>query len=96
MTKDQTKGLARFSTSNHPLMQSPAWSMPELYDWQREILEEAALPGARVAAAFNNGAGKTSILVPLLGLSIMAAFPGATVFSTAGANPRSRASYSSI
>ena len=86
--KDQTKGLARFSTSNHPLMQAPAWSMPELYDWQREILEEAALPGARVAAAFNNAAGKTSILVPLLGLSVMAAFPGATVFSTAGAEPQ--------
>jgi hypothetical protein len=46
---------------------------------------EASLPGARVAASFCNTAGKTRILVPLLGLSVMAAFPGATVATTAGA-----------
>ena len=79
------KGQVVFSELNHPLMQAPGWGMPMLYEWQREIMNEAARPGARVAVSTNNGSGKTSILVPLLGLSIMAAFPGATVFSTAGA-----------
>jgi hypothetical protein len=66
-------------------MQASVWGMPSLYDWQAEIITEASLPGAKVAASFCNSAGKTRILVPLLGLSVMSAFPGATVVSTAGA-----------
>jgi hypothetical protein len=85
MNQVETKGHAEFSAFNHPLRQARAWGMPELYDWQKEIITEAAKPGAKVAASFNNSAGKTRILVPLLGLSVMAAFPGATVVSTAGA-----------
>jgi hypothetical protein len=82
---DITRGQAVFNAFNHPLRQASAWGMPELYDWQKEIITEAAKPGAKVAASFNNSAGKTRILVPLLGLSVMSAFPGATVVSTAGA-----------
>lgn len=37
-----------------------------------------------------NEAGKTSEIIPLLGLSLMAAFPGATVFSTAGTEQQIR------
>ena len=85
MVQDLTKGRSVFSSFNHPLMQAQMWGMPALYEWQSEIIEEASRPGARVAVSTNNGSGKTSVLVPLLGLSIMAAFPGATVFSTAGA-----------
>lgn len=88
LKQDLTKGQAKFSSFNHPLMQAQMWSMPALYDWQIEIINEAAKPGACVVASFNNAAGKTSILVPLLGLSVMTAFPGATVFSTAGAEPQ--------
>jgi len=58
---------------------------PPLYEWQCEIITECAKPGSRVVVSTNNAAGKTSVLVPLFGLSVMSAFPGATVFSTAGA-----------
>ncbi|MFA5285143.1 MAG: hypothetical protein WC347_06065 [Smithellaceae bacterium] len=90
MNQDLTKGQAKFTSFNHPLMQAQMWSMPELYEWQREIIEEAASPGARVAVSTNNESGKTRILVPLIGLSVLAAFPGATVFSTAGAEEQVR------
>ncbi len=84
-SQDLTKGIAKFTTFNHPLMQAHKWGMPALYEWQSEIMREASEVGARVAVSTNNASGKTSILVPLLGLSVMAAFPGATIFSTAGA-----------
>ena len=84
-TQDTSRGQAVFNAFNHPLRQAHAWGMPEMYDWQKEIIAEAAKPGAKVAASFCNSAGKTRILVPLLGLSVMSAFPGATVVSTAGA-----------
>lgn len=87
---DLTKGRAEFSSFNHPLVQAQLWSMPALYDWQAEIINEAARTGARTVVSTNNESGKTRILVPLFGLSVMAAFPGATVFSTAGAEEQVR------
>lgn len=90
MTQDLTKGTARFTVDNCPLMQVQNWSMPELYDWQEEIIENVSKPGSRVVVSTNNESGKTRILVPLVGLSVMAAFPGATVFSTAGAEEQVR------
>ena len=89
-TKDLTKGQAKFTSFNHPLMQAQMWAMPALYEWQQEIIAEVAKLGSRVAASTCNESGKTRILVPLVGLSIMAAFPGATVFSTAGAEEQVR------
>ena len=90
LRRDLTKGQSKFTSFNHPLMQAQLWSMPELYEWQSEIIAEVAKPGSRVAVSTNNESGKTRILVPLVGLSIMAAFPGATVFSTAGAEEQVR------
>ena len=82
---DFTKGEALFTDKNHPLMQAQMWGMPALYDWQQEIVGHVAVAGSRSVVSTGNGMGKTRVLVPLVGLSVMAAFPGATVVSTAGA-----------
>ena len=40
--------------------------------------------GCRVSVVTPNESGKTSVVIPVLGLSFMTAFPGAQVVSTAG------------
>jgi len=85
MVEGVDPGRAVFSTTSHPLRQAQKWGMPALYDWQREIMIRVAEAGSRVVVSTNNGSGKTNVLIPLFGLSVLTAFPGATVFSTAGA-----------
>ena len=78
------KGHSDFTSYNHPMQMLKYFGMPEPYPWQIEVVNEAATWGARCAVSSANGAGKTNIVIPLLGLSVMAAFPGATIVSTAG------------
>jgi hypothetical protein len=81
-----SKGVAVFPNQCEPLNMARYFDMPEeFYDWQAELLTEVAKPKSRVAVSTCNESGKTSLIVPLLGLSVMAAFPGSTVVSTAGA-----------
>jgi hypothetical protein len=67
-----------------PVSQASMWLPEELYDWQKRILIDCTKWGARVAVVTPNESGKTSIVIPLLGLAWMTAFPGAQVVSTAG------------
>jgi len=76
---------AEFNEYNHPLTQAYFWGVPPLYGWQETVIRQLAQPRSRVVLSTCNESGKTSLIVPLFGLSVMAAFPGATVFSTAGA-----------
>lgn len=84
------KGIAEFSPWNHPLVQASAWGILPMYDWQVKFIEEASKSRAWVCGSFNNEAGKTSTLVTLMGLSVLAAFPGAKVISTAGTEDQIR------
>ena len=86
MRNTSKKGRSDFTLLNHPLSEYhlKAYSIPDPYDWQMEVISEAATWGSRCAVSSANGAGKTNIIVPLLGLSVMDTFPGATVVSTAG------------
>ena len=84
-------GKAVFDYFNHPLVWLDAFAMPSLlYPWQLDIINNAAQPRSRVCVSTCNEAGKTAVLVPLLGLSIMVAFPGAVIFSTAGVESQLR------
>jgi hypothetical protein len=67
-----------------PTRQSRLWLPGESYAWQNNIWQAAMERGARVSAVTPNAAGKTSRVIPVLGLSWMAAFPGCQVVSTAG------------
>ena len=67
-----------------PVSQAHLWTPMRLYDWQCDILRAMQERGARVACSTPNESGKTSAVLPVLGLSWMAAFPGSQVVSTAG------------
>ena len=75
-----------FEDWNSPLAQREIWGAPKLYEWQEMVLRYFS-ENLRVHAVMStpNESGKTQVVVPLLGLACMAAFPGATVYSTAGA-----------
>ena len=75
-----------FTDWNSPLAQREIWGAPKLYEWQEQILSYF-VKNLHVHAVMStpNESGKTQVVVPLLGLGCMAAFPGATVYSTAGA-----------
>lgn len=75
----------RWPPGMSPFEQANIWMSAEPYEWQARILREVAIPGSRVIVSTCNESGKTSELVPCIGLSFMAAFPGAQVLSTAGA-----------
>lgn len=60
------------------------WVGHQLYQWQKDILDKAIEPLSRVAISTNNASGKTSTLIPVFGLTCMAAFEGAHVYSTSG------------
>lgn len=75
---------AVWTMKNSPFAQRKAWGFPKPYRHQRAILEALMPQGARVAASFPNAGGKTSQMLPLFGLSVMTAFPGSIVYTTAG------------
>ena len=66
----------------HPIQQARFWVPDHLYEWQREGLVAAAMPHSRAIVSSNNESGKTSVLITILGFSVMTRFPGASVFST--------------
>lgn len=72
----------RWGPCTHPVNQARLWFPFPLYEWQHDILCAAARPHSRVIASTCNEAGKTSVVIPCFGLSIMAAFPYATIYST--------------
>lgn len=67
-----------------PVSQAGIWVPHSLYPWQADVLRHGALPGSRLAVVTPNESGKTSAVIPALGLAFMAAFPGGQVVSTAG------------
>lgn len=76
--------MAQFPPYLDPLMFAQFFQIPAMYDWQSELIRAASKPKARVVCSTCNEAGKTNILIPLIGLAYMCVFPGCTVFSTAG------------
>jgi hypothetical protein len=72
-----------FDEWNHPLRQRLWWGYPALYPAQQQFLRACSKVNSWTGASFGNGMGKT-FLMSLFGLSVMAAFPGAQVISTAG------------
>jgi len=83
-------GRSEFPPLLHPLDWLDAFSVPELYEWQREIMEAVAKPRSRVCVSTCNESGKTAVLIPLMGLAVMSVFPGSLVFSTAGVEEQIR------
>jgi hypothetical protein len=67
-----------------PVAQWPLWVPQDPYTWQKKLLRACCTSGARVACVTPNESGKTSKVIPVLGLSWMSAFPGSQVVSTAG------------
>ncbi len=67
-----------------PVEQASRWVPERMYEWQVKGLRDCMVRGARKAIVTPNEAGKTSVFIPVLGLSFMAAFPGCQVVSTAG------------
>lgn len=84
-TDNLPPGKAEYPWILHPLKQCYWWRTPPLHAWQQYALYRAAMPGAASIVSTCNASGKTNYLIPVLGLSAMVAFPGCTVFSTAGA-----------
>lgn len=84
LTPEGAPTECHFEFWNHPFRQRKMWGIPPLYPVQIDIIEEAIKWRSMVCGTFPNEAGKTSTIIPLLGLSTMAAFPGAIVYSTAG------------
>lgn len=68
-----------------PVSQTQLWCPVSPYGWQTSILRDCMTIGAKVAAVTPNESGKTSMVIPALGLAWMAAFPGSQVASTSGA-----------
>lgn len=81
---------AVFTRWNHPLTQSPFWGSSPLYYWQRRLIHYLSMVKSRAIISTNNASGKTAEIIPLFGLSVMTAFPGAVVFSTAGVEEQLR------
>jgi len=69
---------------HHPLDQMQIWFAGEPYEWQRRIIGESAKMNSRIICALCNEAGKTSEVIPSIGLAYMSAWPGCQVLSTAG------------
>lgn len=69
---------------NLPLAQAWRWVPNALYGWQCRVLADCAVQGNFVSVVTPNNAGKTSTIIPVVGLSWLAAFPGGKVVSTAG------------
>src|SRR3990167_6927652 len=82
---NKKNGIAIFPGICHPLNYIDDWDMPSPYDWQVEVMQNVIKPHSRVAISTCNESGKTSLIVPLLGLSVMSVFPGSIIVSTAGA-----------
>lgn len=70
----------------HPLYQARLYTPFPLYEWQYDILCAASQPHSRAIESTNNESGKTSVLLPVFGLSCMMAFPGCWVYSTSGSD----------
>lgn len=67
-----------------PVAQASLYVPERMYPWQVSLMRDLMPAGARVACVTPNESGKTSVVIPVLGLSYMAAFPGSQVVSTSG------------
>lgn len=89
MSEVQSAGLRRperleWPKYGDPVSQAGLWVPETMYGWQCDVLRACMEMGAREAVVTPNESGKTSVVIPVLGLAFMAAFPGAQVVSTAG------------
>lgn len=73
-----------WAAGTDPVSQASFWTPLALYGWQANIFRDMVVPGVREAVVTPNESGKTAVVIPVLGLSWMAAFPGAQVVSTSG------------
>jgi hypothetical protein len=73
-----------WSPGNSPIEQASRWVPERMYQWQVDTLRDCMVRGSQVSVVTPNESGKTSVVIPVLGLSWMAAFPGSMVVSTAG------------
>jgi len=76
-----------FDILKSPIVQAKEWGTSGAYDWQKAVWMACWQKNARVAVKTCNSSGKTSMLVPILALSWMSAFPGSKVVITS-ANER--------
>jgi len=74
----------RWPANGDPISQASLWLPLRLYGWQTRAIRACMTQGARVAVVTPNESGKTSMVLPALGLAWMAAFPGSQVVSTSG------------
>ena len=80
----------QWGAGTHPLDQAGLYSPFPLYDWQADLLKAASFPHSRAVMSTANESGKTSVVIPVFGLSCMAAFPGCQVYSTSGSERQVR------
>ena len=76
----------RFAPGTHPLNQASLFIPHSLYEWQRDMLAASCRSHSRAVISTANESGKTSVLIPVFGLAMMAAFPGCQVYSTSGSD----------
>ncbi len=74
----------QWKKGTHPLDQASQYSPFPLYEWQYDVIAAGARPKSRAIMSTCNFSGKTSIVMPVFGMSVMNAFPGAQVLSTSG------------
>lgn len=85
MTEKEQKRALVWPPSMDPVSQAQLWVAQRLYPWQVRVLRDVERGmGICLAVLTPNESGKTSFLLPVAGLSFLAAFPGAQVVSTAG------------
>jgi len=55
-----------------------------LYGWQKKVLCDLSVPGARVALKAANGSGKTAFIAAPAALWYALIYPGSIVITTSG------------
>jgi hypothetical protein len=74
-----------FTEWNNPLAQRELWKIPPYYEWQEYVIRYMMKNlHSHMIISGPNEMGKTRLMLPGIGLAVMAAFPGAQVYSTAG------------
>ena len=74
----------RFGPGTHPLDQASFYVPHPLYEWQHDAISAVCFSHSRAILSSNNESGKTSTLIVIVGLAMMAAFPGCQICSTSG------------
>jgi hypothetical protein len=86
----EEKEALRWGPGTHPRDQAHLYIPHPLYEWQVDTLCASARVHSRVVVSTANESGKTSVLIPVFGMSCMCAFPGCQVYSTSGSDRQVR------